>query len=198
MVLWHKPPLDREVDNRLAKALDVLRLGRESRQVTEVKIRMLEEGARLNFGGAVQAPQGRRRQLVPPALPLHLRRLQAITQRHQFIYLGNDSMLFGERRDRKNKRGEALTGEMLDAGTGKVLGKPSVISAHPQHLDKEVRIDRGRQPDPMNSFLKVNVLFALIPDRRATRLAAFADQHVSPAECEFGELRIFESHFEDI
>ena len=30
------------------------------------------------------------------ALPLRLRRLQPIAQRHQFIHLGNDAVLFGE------------------------------------------------------------------------------------------------------
>ena len=44
----------------------------------------------------VQAMQGCRRQPVPPALPLRLRRLQPITQRHQFIHLGDDAVLFGE------------------------------------------------------------------------------------------------------
>ena len=36
------------------------------------------------------------RQPIPPALPLRLRRLQPITERHQFIHLGDDAVLFGE------------------------------------------------------------------------------------------------------
>ena len=52
----------------------------------------------VGVGAVVQAMQGRRRQPIPPALPLRLRRLQPIAQRHQFIHFGDDAVLFGEGR----------------------------------------------------------------------------------------------------
>ena len=85
---------DGEVEDGLAKLLDVLRARGEAREVAEVEAGVLAEF--VGIRAVVQAMQGRRRQPIPPALPLRLRRLQPITQRHQFIHLGDDAVLFGE------------------------------------------------------------------------------------------------------
>src|SRR3546814_4246205 len=51
--------------------------------------------------GRVQAGEARRRQPVAHRLPLRPRRLQPVAQRHQFLDLGNDTVLFGERWERE-------------------------------------------------------------------------------------------------
>ena len=66
----------------------------EAREVAEVEAGVLAE--LVGIRAVVQSMQGRRRQLIPPALPLRLRRFQPITQRHQFIHLRNDPVLFRE------------------------------------------------------------------------------------------------------
>ena len=86
---------DGEVEDGLAELLDVFGARGEAREMMEVKAGVLAE--LVGIRAVVQSMQGRRRQLIPPALPLRLRRLQPITQRHQFIHFGDDAVLFGER-----------------------------------------------------------------------------------------------------
>ena len=81
--------------------------GGEAREVVEV-----EAGALLESGMApwfravitiIQSVQGRRHQPVAPPLALGLRRLQLVAQRHQFVHLRHDPVLFGEGRKRNRQ-----------------------------------------------------------------------------------------------
>ena len=47
--------------------------------------------------GRIEAGEARRRQPVPRRLPLRPCCLQPVAERHQFINLGNDAVLLGER-----------------------------------------------------------------------------------------------------
>ena len=53
--------------------------------------------------GRVEAGEARRRQPVARRLPLGPRRLQPVAQGHQFIDLGDDAVLFGERWEGKGE-----------------------------------------------------------------------------------------------
>ena len=65
---------------------------------------MLPEG--VSIYAVVQAMQGGCCQPVLSLLPLCLRRLQPVTQRHQFVHFGDDTVLFGEGREGKRKQSE--------------------------------------------------------------------------------------------
>jgi hypothetical protein len=56
----------------------------------------------VRVGGLVQTMQGSGSKAVAPVLPFNLRCLQAVTQRHQFIHVGNNAVLLGKRRHRHN------------------------------------------------------------------------------------------------
>ena len=99
-----------EVEDGLAQLLDVLRAGGEARQVIEDEAGVVAEGVclpgwqvgRVGFcrvGGGVQAVQAGRHQPVAALLPLRFRRLQLVAQSHQFVHLGDDAVLLGERRE---------------------------------------------------------------------------------------------------
>ena len=53
--------------------------------------------------GRVEAGEARGGQSVPRRLPLRSRRLQLVAERHQFIDLGDDAVLFGEGWERYGK-----------------------------------------------------------------------------------------------
>ena len=95
---------DGEVEDGLAELLDVLGAGGEAREVAEVEAGVLAEGLRV--GALVQALQGRCHQPIAAALPLRLRRLQPIAQRHQLVHLGDDAVLFGKGWERERQVGE--------------------------------------------------------------------------------------------
>src|ERR1035437_5981630 len=50
---------------------------------------------------------------IPPPLSLRLCSLEPITQRHQFIHLGNDAVLFGEGREEHREQAQSLHTEPL-------------------------------------------------------------------------------------
>ena len=68
--------------------------------MVEVETGMVAEGFRcvgfFCIGGRVQAVQAGRHQPVAALLALGFRRLQLVAQRHQFVHLGDDTVLLGE------------------------------------------------------------------------------------------------------
>jgi hypothetical protein len=96
-----------KVEDGLAELRDLLGAGGEAREVAEVEADVLAEGGRIS-GGLVQALEGRSRQPIPSFLPLRLRRLQPVAQRHQFVHFGDDAKLLGERWDRDKNLRERL------------------------------------------------------------------------------------------
>src|ERR1035441_836510 len=94
-VLGNELAADREVEDSPAELLYMFGAGGEAREMVEVETCVLaEDVGRVSTGGVVQSMQGYCGQLIPPALPLRLRRLQPVTQRHQFIHLDDDAVLF--------------------------------------------------------------------------------------------------------
>ncbi len=62
--------------------------------MSEMEVGVIAEGGRIVVG-IVQAIQTRRRKPIPPSLPLRLRHLQPIAQRHQFVQFGDNLTLLG-------------------------------------------------------------------------------------------------------
>ena len=96
------------------------------RQGVEREAGVVAEGLGI---GRVEAGEARRRQPVARRLPLGPRRLQPIAQRHQFIDLGDDAVLFGEGWEGKGRVREMLgrhtllasrAGHLRDAGLDEV------------------------------------------------------------------------------
>ena len=95
-VLGDELSADGEVEDGLAELLELSGAGGEAREDAADE----ELGVTRSVASMICAPcsndDGLTPRVVPAALPLGLRSLQPITQRHQFIDLGDDAALFGE------------------------------------------------------------------------------------------------------
>ena len=94
-------PSHREIEDGLTEGLDLVEAGGERSEIFEGEGGVDPECRRIRIG-RVEADETRRRQPVPRCFPLRSRRLQLIAERHQFIDLGDDAVLFGEGWEGKN------------------------------------------------------------------------------------------------
>jgi hypothetical protein len=85
---------DGKVEDSLAELLDVFGFRSEALEVVKVEAGVAAEG--IGLCAIVQATQRRRYQPIPPALPFRLYPLEPITERHEFIHLSNNAVLFSE------------------------------------------------------------------------------------------------------
>ena len=94
-VLWDELAADGEVEDGLAEGFDLVGAGGERGEVVEGEGGVILKCRRVGVG-RVEAGEARCRHPVARRLSFHSRRLQAVAECHEFIDLGDDTVLFGE------------------------------------------------------------------------------------------------------
>ena len=109
-----------EVEDGLAQGLDLVGARGQRRQRVKGEAGVGLEGLGI---GRFEAGEARRRQTVARRLAACPRRLQPVAQAHQFIDLGDDAVLFGERWEGKDQFSKCLAVYIWLAGSSRTVAE---------------------------------------------------------------------------